>query len=179
MKSFVKSTSTSTTTTISTANGDDAAAFYGSLVGLPPSRSTSTATSTTSTTTTTTATTPDRFFCDLCAVFVDMCDSKEHFRTVLHNFEQSRTAPSMHLFVLEESRGFNLLRQQGWDGSSGLGKSLEGRLQPISTGEFARCFLHFHVESSMLVLQSFERIGVASVPNTSGPSAFRIFTGSA
>jgi hypothetical protein len=72
-------------------------------------------------------------YCDICRFVVRESEVTNHVRTIVHNFAQSVLSPSERLFVLEASKGYQLLRDIGWNGKSGLGATESGRLHPVAT----------------------------------------------
>jgi len=79
----------------------------------------------------------ERLWCDDCQKHFyasERGDKKDHQATIPHQLSQLKGArPQSHFLINHMNRGYQLLRQQGWDGESGLGPRSDGRKFPVKT----------------------------------------------
>jgi len=82
----------------------------------------------------------EKVWCDTCKEYY-LCsysteDDTLHQNSVSHQFANLKNKDlnhQSHFYLGCSNKGFNMLRQKGWDGKSGLGPNKSGRKYPVKT----------------------------------------------
>mmetsp|Transcript_11796 Transcript_11796/g.19179 ORF Transcript_11796/g.19179 Transcript_11796/m.19179 type:complete len:209 (-) Transcript_11796:1052-1678(-) len=75
------------------------------------------------------------FYCDACKSTITAESEEEHASSIVHVFSQYKTATKPpRLYGLNgANKGYQMLRNAGWDEEHGLGLHQQGRLNPLET----------------------------------------------
>ena len=71
--------------------------------------------------------------CDVCGGYYKPKERQKHDTSMMHLFKDKSKETAVHYGIQQNNRGYQLMLRSGWNQSSGLGPTGQGRKNPIAT----------------------------------------------